>query len=716
MTAQTLDERGTARIPGLPVLPAPAGTGHTAFRADIQGLRAVAVGLVVLYHAGLPWLPGGFVGVDVFFVLSGFLITQGLVTELERRGTVSLAGFYARRARRILPAAAVALVATAALTVAFLPQQRWLQVAQDLVQSSIYLVNWDLADRAVDYSARDQAASPLQHFWSLAVEEQFYVVWPLAILAVVGLVRLARRVRPRSAPAAGLSRLHLVLPLLLIAVPSLAWSISLSASDPGRAYFVTTTRMWELALGALLAVLPVVAPASARLSQAVGWAGLAAIVYAAATFDGATAYPGSAALLPTLGAVAVLWSALSGEARRQNPLLRTRPMTWVGSLSYSLYLWHWPVLIIAAAQTIDGDLRLRWGLLLVAASVVPAWVSLKLVERPLLSSPALRRSSSQALLVGAVCTLLALLAGYGLRNHQQVTAAETVAPVFDPSVTPGANALRWDEANGTPQDSFPVIFPDPTVAFGDVPVLDGHECAVDLGSVAANPCSFGNLAGDVTIALVGDSHADQYVPAVEAAAIERGWRLDVYTRGSCPFNALTVDIEGAPNIPCDAHNVNVTAALLADPPDALLVTGSRYAASLPDRPVPSLEESKPLLAEGYRDAWAPFVAAGVPVVAIRDTPRPDVLVPECVAANVEELSRCAMDRDEILWADGPEVTAAIGTPGVELLDLTRWICPADTCPAVIGGVVVYRDGNHLTATYARSLASMVSDELAPLVG
>jgi peptidoglycan/LPS O-acetylase OafA/YrhL len=716
MSAQVLDQPATARIPVLPATPPAGGTGATTFRADIQGLRAVAVGVVVLYHAGLPWLPGGYVGVDVFFVLSGFLITQGLVTELERRGTVSLAGFYARRARRILPAAAVALLGTAALTVAFLPQQRWLQVAQDVVQSSIYLVNWDLADRAVDYSARDQAASPLQHFWSLAVEEQFYVVWPLAILAVVGLVRLARRARPASVRPVGISRLHLVVPLLLIAVPSLAWSISLSATDPGRAYFVTTTRMWELALGAALAVVPVVAPASARVSRAVGWAGLAAIGWAAATFDATTVFPGSAALLPTLGAVAVLWSALSGEARRQNPLLRTRPMTWIGTLSYSLYLWHWPLLVIATAQTADGDLRLRWGLLLVAAAVVPAWVSLKLVERPVLSSPALRRSAGPALLLGAVCTLVALVAGLGLRDHQRTTAAETVTPVFDPSITPGAAAVRWDAANGSPQDSFPVIVPAPTVAFGDVPVLDGHGCVIDQGSVAANPCSFGNLASGTRIALVGDSHADQYVPAVEAAAVERGWRLDVYTRGSCPFNALTVDLDGAPNLPCDAHVDNVTAALLADPPDALLVAGSRYQASVADGPIPSLEDSKPLLAQGYRDAWAPFVAAGIPVVSIRDTPRPDVLVPECVAANEDQLSRCAHDRDAIVWEDGPEVTAATGNPGVELLDLTRWICPAESCPAVIGGVVVYRDGNHLTATYARTLGSMVSDELAPLLG
>jgi hypothetical protein len=374
------------------------------------------------------------------------------------------------------------------------------------------------------------------------------------------------------------------------------------------------------------------------------------------------------------------------------------------------------VLVVATAQTVDGDLRLRWGLLLVLASVVPAWLSLRLVEQPVLSSTALRRSSAQALLVGAVCTLLALLAGLGLQTHTLTATERAETVVFDPSATPGAHALRWDPANGEPQDSFPVVFPSAAAAPGDVPVLDGRECVIDHGSVQADPCSLGNLSSDTTLALVGDSHADQFVPAVEAAAIERGWRLDVYTRGSCPFNAMTVDDVGAPNTACDAHNDNVTAALLADRPVAVIVAGSRYQASLPDRPVPSLEESKPLLAQGYRDAWAPFVAAGIPVVSVRDTPRPDVLVPECISANRTQLSRCAMERDAILWEDGPEVTAAIDAPGVQLLDMTRWICPGDSCPVVIGGVVVYRDGNHLTATYARSLGSMFSDELAGLLG
>lgn len=224
---------------------AQAVRGDGGFRRDIQGLRAVAVVLVLLYHAGVPQLAGGYVGVDVFFVISGFLITGLIVREIERTGRLSLTRFYARRARRLLPATAVVFVAVAALTLVALPAMQWRTVGRDLAASTLYVVNWELAQRSVDYLAADTATSPLQHFWSLAVEEQFYVVWPLLVAMLVWwLRRRSGRVRPGG----------LTLGLLLIAVPSLVWSVHLTSADPGRAYFVTTTRLWELAVGALLAV------------------------------------------------------------------------------------------------------------------------------------------------------------------------------------------------------------------------------------------------------------------------------------------------------------------------------------------------------------------------------------------------------------------------------------------------------------------------------
>jgi hypothetical protein len=316
--------------------------------------------------------------------------------------------------------------------------------------------------------------------------------------------------------------------------------------------------------------------------------------------------------------------------------------------------------------------------------------------------------------LAAICTLLALVVGFGVQNHA-LNVVQAGRATVDATLNPGAVALQWDDRAGRPVDSFGSIFPSPLTAAADMPIIDGHGCVIDLASVAADPCSFGRLDGSATLALVGDSHADHFVPGIEAAAIERGWRLDVYTRGSCPFNARTVELNGFPYDACDARNENVTAELLQNPPDVILVASSRYQAFEEGQPLPSKDESKPLLAQGFRDAWAPFVEAGIPVVSIRDTPRPDVAVPDCVAENETELSRCAMDRDAITWADGPEVTAAEGMDGVELLDLTDNICPTDRCPAVIGGVIIYRDGNHLTATYARTLGPVFEDRLAAIL-
>ena len=235
----------------------------TRMRGDIEGLRAVAVTLVLLYHAGATWLPGGFVGVDVFFVISGFLITSHLLKELRETGTIRLGNFYARRAKRLLPAAGLVLAAVAVLTVLFLPNTRWTTVGWDIVASTFYYMNWRLAGQSVDYLAAGEAAGPLQHFWSLAVEEQFYLVWPLLLLALTFWLRPVRRSargrlgflrrRPELPSGRSLETL-LVLAFTAVAIPSFYWSVHLTSTDPGPAYFVSTTRAWELALGALVAI------------------------------------------------------------------------------------------------------------------------------------------------------------------------------------------------------------------------------------------------------------------------------------------------------------------------------------------------------------------------------------------------------------------------------------------------------------------------------
>ncbi|TDD98819.1 acyltransferase family protein, partial [Jiangella asiatica] len=387
----------------------PRSTGRTrrraerreGFRADIEGLRAVAVGLVLAYHAGLPWVPGGFVGVDVFFVISGFLITGLIVREVETTGRLRLARFYARRIRRLLPATAVVLAATAALTVAVLPPVRWAQTAGDIAAAAGYVVNWRLAGDAVDYLSADAPPSPVQHFWSLAVEEQFYLAWPLLIIAVVWAHRrFGRRSSPRRALVAGLA---------VIAVPSLAWSVHLTATSPGQAYFVSTTRAWELAIGAALALAATrLARLPHRSATVAAWAGLGAIAVAALTYDATTAFPGHTALLPTLGAAAVIAAGTTTHRTSPGALLGTAPMRFIGGLSYSLYLWHWPLLMAATAGW--GGLSTAQGLLVVTASIVPAWLTHRLVEAPIHHARALATHPARAFAVGALATAVALTA------------------------------------------------------------------------------------------------------------------------------------------------------------------------------------------------------------------------------------------------------------------------------------------------------------------
>ena len=330
--------------------PGSTGEGRSGFRPDVEGLRAVAVGLVVLYHAGLSRLSGGFVGVDVFFVISGFLITSLLIRELERTGRISLSRFYARRAKRLLPAAATVLLVTTALTALVLPEIRWRDTGGDIVSAALYVVNWRLAGRSVDYLAEGTAPSPVQHFWSLAVEEQYYLVWPLLLILVTWWAR--RRGRSMGA--------SLSIGLALVAIPSLLWSVYQTSYQPASAFFLTTTRMWELAIGGGVAI------AATRLARMprpaallLGWIGLAAVAVAGVIFSTSTPWPGYAAALPTLGAAAVIAAGFAAGGAGPVMLLGTRPFLWVGALSYSLYLWHWPLLVAATAHW--GDLSLKRG-------------------------------------------------------------------------------------------------------------------------------------------------------------------------------------------------------------------------------------------------------------------------------------------------------------------------------------------------------------------
>ncbi|MCR6706304.1 MAG: acyltransferase [Cellulomonas sp.] len=682
---------------------APARAGSSAvvqgFRRDVQGLRAVAVVLVLAFHAGLP-VPGGFVGVDVFFVVSGFLITGLVADEVMRTGRLRLGRFYARRARRLLPAAALTLVAVVVMASVWLPVTRWRDIAGDVVATSLYVVNWRLADRSVDYLAQDAAPSPVQHFWSLAVEEQFYVVWPLLVVALVALARLRGRRVTRRGLAVGVA---------VIGGASLVWSVALTAADPSRAYFVTTTRAWELAAGALLALL---AHRVARLPQralvVAGWLGLALIGYAAFALSGATPFPGVAAALPVGGTVLVLAAGIAGPGVRP---LGARVLQPVGATSYSLYLWHWPAVVLATGLA-GGPPPTSALVLAVALSVLPAVASYVLVEKPLHTSARLRASVGRSAVVGVVCTLVGVVAAGLLLRAVPGTPDDVAAP--------GAQVLRDGTWQGPdPTTDLHRLVPALADATLDVAELYEGDCHQNALGTDPAACTFGDAASSTVVALVGDSHAGQWQPPLAAIAQDEGWRLDTYTKGSCALTSArtwlgTVD---GPYTQCGQWNDAVVEHLLADPPDVVVTSNNQIEVVGDDGARLTGPAGDAAAVAGLQDAWARLTDAGIPVVVVGDTPWVGFDVPECVALHEDTWAvDCTVPADVPERRSGlAQQRAAATAADVPLLDLTELLCPDGSCPAIVGGVLVWRDVSHVTASYVRTLEPELRDWLVPLV-
>ncbi|HEV7710646.1 MAG TPA: acyltransferase family protein [Asanoa sp.] len=674
-----------------------AGAEHNGrFRPDVAGLRAVAVGLVLIYHAGVGFLPGGFVGVDVFFVISGFLITRQLVGEIGRTGRISLAGFYARRAKRILPAATVVLIATAVATWLFVSRERWHDIGGDLLASAVYVVNWRFADRAVDYLAVGVAPSPVQHFWSLAVEEQFYLLWPLLIIGTILVARRLRRSDPRSVLWIG---------LLVIAVPSFAWSIMQTAASPERAFFVSTTRLWELAVGAGVALV------AARLGQlprpvaiALGWLGLGAIVAAAFLVTADSAWPGYLAAAPVLGSAAVIAAGVSAGARGPVAILGTRPFQWVGDLSYSLYLWHWPMIVIAAAHF--GDLSVKQGLVVAAASLIPAWITFKIIENPLRYARAISKSPRLALSLGGNFTLAGVCAGMIL---VLMSNAATPAAPAAARYAPGAGVLVGQEGRGGPvPEQFPFITPEPLKAGDDLPDTTADNCFQLMVLADLIYCTYGNPQGKTTVALVGDSKADQWLPAFQVLAEQNDWKLVVAFKGACAFTsatALTGDDPNKPYADCTEWNQALLTRLLADKPAYVFTSQVSAKAADPDG-----SASVDAMVAGMNDTWDQLEANGSKVLVIANNSGPAFEEMQCVDAHRTKLSACSFDpaRQDANVGYQTQKKAVAAHPSVKMIDMFDTICPTDRCPAVIGNVMIYRRGSHLTATYVKTMTPQIA--------
>ncbi|MGH3458866.1 acyltransferase family protein [Aeromicrobium sp.] len=672
-------------------------------RLDIEGLRAIAIGTVLAFHAGLPWVGGGFIGVDVFFVLSGFLITDLLVREVTQSGRVRLGRFWARRARRLLPASAVVLAFSVLVTWIWLPLTQRSVFGGDIVSSALYVVNWRLADRSVDYQAEDVVASPVQHFWSLAVEEQFYVIWPLLILAVA-VIFARRRV------------LGALLALTTITLVSFAYSVQQAESSPDTAFFVSTTRIWELGVGALLALAAThVARAPRALRVAVGWVGLAAIVWAALQFEATTSWPGWPALLPVLGAAGVIASGIGPSAAGPARLLSLWPMVWVGGLSYSLYLWHWPILV--AGEAAIDDFRIRHGVALTLIAFVPAWLSRRYVEDPIRFGPRFR-PTRRALGLGAALTATGVVIGLSLSASTALT--DTVKEASAQEAL-GARAID-DPARGdfvwSSLEQVDRMVPLPADASEDVPAYTERDgCRVTFDESEPKLCTFGDATADRVVVLVGSSKIAQWQGGFDAIAKREGWKLVQMFKFGCDFTDAMLVRKDQRWTPCrDWGRAALKQILRLDP--GLVITTAQKKTALPDDRSDPTDLTRPAMVDGLASYWDTITDAGIPMATLLDNPEPSPAVSpvyECVAQNQDDLRRCVFDRGKgFVKSGGPtQLAAAEKVPAVEVMDMADVICPdGPRCAPVIGNVLVYRQGTHITNTFVLSAQKQLAAALS----
>jgi peptidoglycan/LPS O-acetylase OafA/YrhL len=700
------------------------GGGQLGHRDDIQGLRAVAVLLVAVGHAGVGFLRGGYIGVDVFFVLSGFLITGLLLAGAEKRGYVSLREFYARRAKRILPAAAITLIVTDFAAVHLMNFVRAKQTVLDSIWAAFFSANIQFAHQGADYFARGQPPSPIQHYWSLAVEEQFYLVWPLLLsLVLVGVGLHHRHTRHGRRQARGAVppnlKIRLAIVIVLAGLGSLAWSIYDTHRTPAATYFSTIARVWELALGAALAIgASLLLHLSDRTRAVLGWAGILAIGVAAVLFSEATAFPGYAALLPTIGTALVIAAGIGNERPRGGVgrLLGRAPLRYVGDRSYAFYLWHWPVLLIAASY-VGHDISVGVNLILLAGAFLLSIITYRSIENPIRRATLNRPITTSAVLWGTSVGLVLLVAMFNLRSIAVTTAVDEAAPVGPlPMLSPHSTAPGPTGATPTPgpadsptSRALPAVIAAVQAARQGSPVpsslipplgrlLDDYRDLIeDCYALRGDPggldtCTLFPGGAKGTIALIGDSHAGEWLPAISWMASRDGWTVVPLLKMGCWPAAYDDD--------CGSYIRWAERQVQILHPDVVLIGGELRVIS-PE----SIHQSTTGISM-LVDAVKPFAQH---VVVIGDPPALGDQPVDCLLARDATLAKCTSTLGHEQVSVYEDAARAAASSGAAFLDTIGWFCFENQCPMVIGRTVTYRENDHITKTYATELRGLFRD-------
>jgi peptidoglycan/LPS O-acetylase OafA/YrhL len=635
------------------------------------------VALVVVYHVWFGRVSGG---VDVFFLISGFLLTGQLARAAER-GPLELRARWSRMVVRLLPAAVTVLLGTVLAGALLLPEGRWNQTVREVVAAALFLENWQLAADSVDYAARNNATSVVQHFWSLSIQVQFFLIWPV-LVAVVAMVARGAVHRLHT---------HLSIALLGVFATSLTYSVALTITNQPLAYFHTLTRLWEFALGGLLVLWMGRFPWTREERVAFGWVGVVGMLVCGAVLPVGAVFPGIAALWPTACGGLVLLAGVTRSRYGVDRLLTLRPVQYAGALSYSLYLWHWPVLVLFMAVREQDGLGFFGGIAVIAVSATLAILTHRFVEQP-----ALRRRIGvrNAYRFGAL-GIAAVLVAAGCWQLVTVQRAHT-GPIGD-ATHPGALAL----VDGPPAEA--PLLPAPVSVYDDWVSLDEWDCT-PMAEFPADACAQPVPAPEKRIVVVGDSHIQQLSGALIPIAQQHNWQITAILRGACPFSTASEVVTDEPG--CLAWNVAAADEIAARHPDAVVTLASRDVR-------PGLTEQTP---PGFVAQWWRLHDMGIPVLAVRDNPRFDFSVPDCVQQNGRGADVCGVDRAAVYAEVPPYEQRDDVPPNVTFIDTADAVCDGARCPAEIGNVMVYLDDNHVSAAYSTSMAALVEDQVLSLFG
>lgn len=688
------------------VPPRNPGAAENRFRGDIQGLRGIAVALVVLFHAGVPGFKGGFVGVDIFFVLSGYLITGNLLREIKATGRINFREFYARRIRRLLPASFLVLIVTLVVVAIWFPPLLLPGVAVDISSAGLYVSNLDFAIRATDYFASALIPSPVLHFWSLGVEEQFYLFWP--ILMTLATIR-------RKNPA-----LKTFILGVLVFSSSLAFANWLLPRNQPWAFFSIPTRAWELILGALLASVGHTAAKLPRfVASVVGLLGLALVIFSGLTQNDPLKFPGFPALTPTIGAFLLLLVGTIPVITFPSRLLAIAPLQALGKISYSLYLWHWPVLVIP--QVIVGNqLTILDRILLAILSGLLAFLTERFVERPFRHGFIISLKPIRNIAIAGVIASLLVVISFGadyaatgdLRNKHATQSAAEERNFIDSLSIKGTPLSTMPTRPATVDFPVPVdLQPNLLNAINDRSITYGDRCHTQENlAPSTKPCIYGDTTSTTTVVLFGDSHALSWFPALNEVAKESQWRLLSLTMSACTpadisaYNPRTASLMQN----CPIWRAASIKRIITAHPYMVLVAGTSGFATAKNGIQLKGAQRTAVYTAGMNRTISQLKTSGAKVIMMSDTPAlaQDPLI--CLSAHPNSTLACATPAAKAISDSWIAVETQIATQNsVPLIKPQLWVCPTDPCPVVIGKILTYIDPGHMSATFSQALAGQL---------